>query len=111
MRDLFQKLIEYLAPTKVVKLQPWYEPVNDAPGKVSRRQRLKYMMYRSGEGFESNLQQMDKTANDAKEALDLAINRAHDHDPNLTPEEVKHSIDFARLMLNEVINFHEKHQN
>jgi len=107
MRDLFQQLIEFLAPTKVVKKQPWYEFVDGPQDGVSRRQRLRYMLYGSGLGFEEDIiQQLDETAKDAKESLDLIINRAHNHDPDLTLNEVSNAIDFARFSLNEVLEIH-----
>jgi hypothetical protein len=111
MRDLFQQLIESLAPTKAVKMQPWYEPVAGPPGGVSRRQRLRYMLYGSGIGIDSEiLEELDETANEAKDALDLAIARAHDHDPNLSLEEVKLAIDLARFSLSEVLKIYEGHR-
>ncbi len=100
MRDLFQQLIEALAPSDVVRQQPWFKQTPEAPGGVSRRSRLKYMLYGSGERFgEKELTQLDTVADSAKGALDLIQDRAHRHDPTLKVEEVRLAIDAARWAL------------
>ena len=106
MRDCFQQLIEHLAPTDAVKAQPWFEPVEGPPEGVSRRQRLRFILYRSGENTdEEALASLDKLADSAKSSLDLCIARAHDHDPELTRNEVLLAIDYARHALNHVMDF------
>lgn len=104
MRDLFQQLIESLAPRKAVESQPWFIPTEGAPGGVSRSSRLRFILYRSGEAVDENLiEQYDRSANTAKEALDLCIARAHDHDQSLTALEVQYAIDQARYALLNVL--------
>lgn len=49
MRDCFQQLLEQLGPTEAVKAQPWFKFTEGAPGGVSRRSRLRYLLYGSGE--------------------------------------------------------------
>ena len=109
MRDCFQQLIEYLAPSKVVKSQPWFEPTDGAPGGVSRRSRLKYMLYGTGENVdESTLQQLDVLSEIAKESLDLCMARAHGHDPTLAKNEVILAIDQARNNLLNVLKLYNR---
>lgn len=104
MRDLFQQLIEDLAPADAVKQQPWFEPTPGAPGGVSRMSRLRYISYGSGETFdEDEIKQLDEAAEGAKIALDLSIARAHDHDPQLKKPQVELAIDHARFSLLEVL--------
>jgi hypothetical protein len=104
MRDLFQQLIEYLAPSAVVKRQPWFDPTPGAPGGVSRRSRLRYILYGSGKHFDKEtISELDMLASNAKDALDLAMARAHDHDPSLTKGEVELAVDHARFYLSEVL--------
>lgn len=102
MRDCFQQLIEYLAPSRVVKSQPWFEKTDGAPGGVSRYSRLRYMLYGSGNNVdESTIQQLDELAEIAKRSLDLCIARAHGRDLSLTREEVLFAVDQAR---NDLLN-------
>ena len=104
MRDLFQQIIEDLAPTNVVKQQPWFNPTPDAPGEVSRMSRLRHILYGTGIAFdEREIEQLDAAAMSAKNALDLSIARAHSHDPELTPAEVELAIDHARFSLLQVL--------
>jgi hypothetical protein len=104
MRDLFQQLIEHLAPTVAVKLQPWFESTHGAPGGVSRMSRLRYILYGAGETLDEEVvEQLDEAAKRARDALDLAIARAHDHDPQLTKPEVQLAVDHARFSLLEVL--------
>jgi hypothetical protein len=110
MRDCFQQLIEHLAPTDAVKAQPWYEPVKGPPEGVSRRQRLKFILYRSGEDMdEETLSSLDKLADSAKNSLDLCIARAHNHDSQLKKKEILLSIDHARYALNRVMEVAQMH--
>lgn len=104
MRDLFQQLLEYLAPSEVVKAQPWFESTEGAPGGVSRRARLRHLLYGSGEAIDDAvIEQLDITAYAAKQSLDLCIARAHEHDPSLTDDEGKLAIDQARFSLSKVL--------
>jgi hypothetical protein len=100
MRDLFQTLIEELADAKVVKQQPWFKVNPEAPGGVSRLHRLRFLLIGSGEQMtDEQLSQLDLVAEAAKLALDLAISRGHNHDPELTEPEVRLAIDQARHWL------------
>jgi len=111
MRDLFQQLLERLAPNEAVIVQPWFESTAGAPGGVSRRSRLRYLLYGAGESIdECIIEQLDITAHAAKESLDLCIARAHDHDPNLTDEEVRLAIDQARFSLTKVLDLHSTYR-
>ena len=102
MRDCFQQLIEYLAPSEVVKTQPWFTPTVGAPGGVSRRSRLKYVLYGSGENVDENIiHQLDVLSDIAKNSLDFCMARAHGHDTTLTKEDVVYAVDQAR---NELLN-------
>jgi hypothetical protein len=104
MRDLFQQLIEHLAPSEAVKAQSWFVATPGAPGGVSRMSRLRYMLYGTGENLdEEELRQLDDAAERAKIALDVSIARAHDHDPQLTGAEVELAIEHARFSLLEVL--------
>lgn len=104
MRDLFQQLIEDLAPSDAVSSQPWFVATPEAPGGVSRKSRLRYMLYGTGKNLnEEELNHLDKVAEQAKRALDLSIARAHEHDVKLTRDEVKMAIDHARFSLLEVL--------
>ena len=107
MRDCFQQLLEQLAPSKVVESQPWFKPTDGAPGGISRRSRLRYMLYGSGENVDDRtIQQLDELSDIAKNSLDLCIARAHDHDPSLTKEEVLLVIDQARNALLHVLKLY-----
>ena len=104
MRDLFQQIIEDLAPSEAVKQQPWFEPTPGSPTGVSRRSRLRHILYGSGAYFdEADIRQLDEAATTAKTALDLCIARAHDHDPELRTIEVELAIDHARFALLQVL--------
>jgi hypothetical protein len=104
MRDCLQQLIEYLAPPDAVRAQPWFQPVAGPPDGVSRLQRFRFILYGSGENLdEATLTSLDETAEIAKNALDLCIARAHEHDPTLTHEETQLAIDHARHALNSVL--------
>jgi len=104
MRDCFQQLLEQLAPSKVVESQPWYKATPGAPGGISRRSRLRYMLYGSGENVdEQAIKQLDVLTDIAKNSLDLCIARAHDHDQSLTREEVLLAIDQGRNALLHVL--------
>lgn len=104
MRDLFDQIIRSLAPSEVVRKQPWFGPEPQARGGVSRWIRLRYILYGSGMHYEKNeLLQLDKAARGAKDALDLCIARAHNHDPELTKKEVQLAIDHARFYLKSVL--------
>jgi hypothetical protein len=106
MRDCFQQLIEHLAPSEAVKVQPWFQPVSGPPDGVSRRQRLRFI-YRSGDSVdERTLTSLDNLADSAVNSLDLCIARAHQHDPELTREEVRLSIDQGRHALIRVLKLH-----
>jgi hypothetical protein len=107
MRDCFQQLLEQLASSRVVKSQPWFTPTEGAPGGISRRSRLRYMLYGSGENVDARtIQQLDELADIAKDSLDLCIARAHDHDPSLTKEEVILVVDQARNTLLHVLKLY-----
>lgn len=109
MRDLFQQLIEELAPSKVVEAQPWFETTTGAPGGISRRSRLRYLLYGSGELVDEGvIEQLDVAADAAKQSLDLCIARAHDHDPSLSSDEVRLAIDQGRFSLAKVIAMHRE---
>ena len=109
MRDCFQQLLEQLAPSGVVKAQPWFEPTDGAPGGVSRRSRLRYMLYGSGENVdESRLSRLDDLAALAKDSLDMCMARAHEHDPTLTHDEVRLAIDQARDALVRVLQVYSE---
>jgi hypothetical protein len=103
-RDLFQQLVEHLAPSKAVEQQPWFEPTPEAPGWVSRRSRLRYILYGSGALFdEEGTKLLDESADSAKVALDLCIARAYNHHPELEKSEVQLAIDQVRFALLEVL--------
>lgn len=107
MRDCFQQLLEVLAPSKVVESQPWFQTANGAPGGISRRSRLRYMLYGSGENVDDRtIRQLDEQSDIAKVSLDLCIARAHDHEPSLTKEEVLLGIDQARSTLLHVLRLY-----
>jgi len=107
MRDCFQMLIEQLAPNKVVESQPWFVPVEGPPAGISRRSRLRYMLYGSGENIDDGLiQRFDELADIAKISLDICIARAHEHDPSLTKEEVRLGIDQARNSLVQILELY-----
>jgi len=111
MRDLFQHLLEHLAPSEAVKAQPWFELTEGAPGGVSRRSRLRYLLYGSGELIDEGIiGQLDITAHAAKQSLDLCIARAHDHDPSLTVDEVRLAIDQARFSLAKVLELYSEYR-
>ena len=66
--------------------------------------RLRYMLYGTGIDLdEDELRRLDEAAEQAKIALDVSIARAHDHDPQLTKDEVELAIDHARFSLLEVL--------
>lgn len=105
MRDCFQQLIEYLAPNEAVRAQAWYEPVEGPPQGVSRRQRIRYILYGSGEGLDGDtIKTLEEVVSSAKNSLDLCIARAHEHDPKLTRTEVSLTIDQARHALNRLLH-------
>lgn len=100
MRDCFEEILKELAPSKVVRSQPWFEPTPGAPSNVSRRSRLRYMLYGSGENIdESDIKRYDDIAAAAKNSLDSCIKLAHDHDLSLTREETCLAIDQSRRSL------------
>lgn len=110
MRDCIQQSLEQLAPSKVVESQPWFEVTPGAPGGISRRSRFRYILYGSGENVDEKvIQQLDDLTEIAKDSLDLCQDRAHNHDPSLTHEEVLLTIDHARnallYVLKQYINF------
>jgi hypothetical protein len=107
MRDCFQQVLEQLAPSKVVASQPWFQSVEGAPGGISRRARLRYMLYGSGQSVnEDTIQKLDDLSEIAKDSLDLCMARAHDHDQSLTAEEVRLVIDQARNALLHVLKMY-----
>ena len=109
MRDLFQQIIEHLAPTEVVKTQPWFELTPGAPTGVSRRSRIRYLIYGTGENVDDEvIRNLDEIADSAKTSLDLCIARAHEHDPSLTDDEIKLSIDQARFSLIKILDYFHK---
>jgi len=113
MRDCYEKVLKFLAPSDVVKAQPWFEPTQGAPENVSRRSRIKYMLYGSGEySEESEIARLDDEAGIAKDTLDVCIKRAHLHDPSLTRKEIMATIDLARRSLLRILTlymqFHSK---
>ncbi|MBU1682680.1 hypothetical protein KJ742_01920 [Patescibacteria group bacterium] len=111
MRDCFQKLIEQLAPTSVVSIQPWFEKTDGAPTGVSRRSRLRYMLYGSGENFdEKAITRLDEQSDIAKDSLDLIIARAHDHDLSLSKDEVILAIDQARFSLLNILKLYDNYR-
>lgn len=109
MRDCFQQLIEQLSPDDVIRTQPWFEATKGAPGGVSRRSRIRYLLYGSGEKIDDEtIQKFDELVEIAKSSLDICIARAHDHDPSLTKEEVQLIIDQARNSLSQILFLHKK---
>ena len=107
IRDCFQQLLEDLAPTKVVESLPWFESTEGAPGGISRRSRLRYMLYGSGENIDDGtIQKLDEVSDIAKNSLDLCIARAHERDPSLTKEEVILVVDQARNALIDVLRLY-----
>jgi hypothetical protein len=112
IRDCFQQIIEDLAPSSVVNLQPWFTSTNGAPGGVSRRSRLMYILYGSGENIdEREIQRFDELAEIAKSSLDHVIDRAHYHDISLTKEEVQLAIDQARDSLLQILRLYNGLRN
>ena len=112
MRDCFEDILKELAPSKIVKSQPWFEETPRAPGKVSRRSRLRYILYGSGENIDhSEIERFDGIAAIAKDALDICINRAHDHDPSLKRGEVRLAIDHARKSLLKILKLYNEFRN
>jgi hypothetical protein len=104
MRDCFQQILERLAPSKVVEAQPWFKATEGAPGGISRRARIRYVLYGSGEGSDEDvIQKLDQLADIAKDTLDICIARAHEHDPSLTVDEVRLAIDQGRHALRRVL--------
>jgi hypothetical protein len=107
MRDLFQGLLVQLAPNDVVSRQPWFERNRNAPGGITRLHRLRYILYGSGKQYsQADIDQLDSVAEAAKASLDLAMSRAHNHDPELTEQEVRLSIEEARFWLYTVLRRH-----
>ena len=112
MRDLFQQILEHLAPTDVVKSQPWFEETPAAPTGVSRRSRIRYLIYGTGENVDDEIiRNLDEIADSAKRSLDLCIARAHEHDPSLTNEEVRLSIDQARFSVIRILEHYNKRRD
>jgi hypothetical protein len=104
MRDCFEEILKQLSPNKVVNSQPWFEPTPDAPGNVSRRSRLRYILYGSGEKIDEKIiKRFDELAEIAKNSLDICIKRAHDHDLSLTREETRLAIDQSRNSLLQIL--------
>ena len=100
MRDCFEQLIRELAPTNVVKNQPWFEPTPEAPGDVSRRSRLRYILYGSGVSYDQPIvDRFDDLADIAKKSLDICIGTAHSHELMLSQESAQLAIDQARYNL------------
>ena len=107
MRDCFQQLLEQLAPSKVVASQPWFEQSEGAPGGISRRSRLRYMLYGPGENVDvKTIQRLDELADIAKDSLDSCMARTHTHDESLTKEEVLLAVDQARHALLHVLKLY-----
>jgi len=107
MRDCFQEVIEELAPTKVVLEQPWFEPTPEAPQKVSRRSRIRYILYGTGENYENSIvQRLDELAGIAKNSLDICTGKAHDHDLDNTQQITSLAIDHARINLITILKYH-----
>ena len=103
MRDCVAQIIEELAPTKVVKEQPWYTAVEGAPNGVSRRYRIRYMVYGSGESVDKDvINQLDDFIDRSLTSLNLAMERAHDHS-DIGKEEVQLTIDQTRFALLELL--------
>ena len=104
MRDLFEQILKFLAPSQVVEKQPWFQPTPGTPDGVSRRSRIKYLLYGSGTTYdEAAIKQMDEASGYAKDALDLVISRAHAHDPQLTEYEIKLVIHHSRFALYKIL--------
>jgi len=104
MRDLFDEIVHLLAPSQAVRQQPWFVETPEAPDGVSRRSRIRYMLYGSGATTEQEaLAQLDELAAGAKTSMDLIIARAHDHDPSVGETMVEQAIDHARFALVRVL--------
>lgn len=107
MRDCFKEIIEELAPTKVVSAQPWFEPTPEAPGDVSRRSRIRYILYGSGDNYDQTIvERLDELAGIAKNSLDICTGTAHNHNLELTQEITQLSIDHARFNLITILKYH-----
>jgi len=104
MRDLFEQVLRACAPSEALASQPWFGLTNGPLDGVSRRSRIRYMLYGSGEGIDqSALDEMDRVADGAKTYLDLCQHRAHSRDLELSPQEVQISLDQARNALRHLL--------
>jgi hypothetical protein len=102
MRDLYEQVIETLAPSEVVSQQPWFAPTPEARGRVFQKIRLKFILPGPITQVDDTLiDQLDEEAGAAKDILDLCIARAHD--PSLSKEEATLAIDQARHSLLSVL--------
>jgi len=111
MRDCFEQIIKQLAPTEIVKDAPWFTPDEGPPDGVSRRSRIRYMLYVHGNNVDfEELNNLDNLSSEAKSLLDLCINRAHNHDPLLTNKEVQISIDATRFILLKILRQYRKYR-
>ena len=112
MRDCFEKILKQLSPNDVVINQPWFEPTPKAPGNVSRRSRMRYILYGSGENIdEKEIIRFDELADIAKNSLDICIKRAHDHDLSLSREETRLAIDQSRNSLLHILKLYNELRN
>jgi hypothetical protein len=112
MRECYEEVLRFLAPSDVVKAQPWFEPTEGALEKVSRRSRIRYMLYGSGKHFdESEMDRLDDEAGIAKDTLDICIKRAHLHDPSLTRNEIIGTIDLVRRSLLRILTLYKQYHN
>ena len=100
MRDCFEKVIRELAPSECVKVQPWFLPTPEASDEVSRRSRLRYMLYGSGENIDQLfVKRLDDLAGFALNSLNICIGSAHNHELNATQDQTRLVIDNARYEL------------
>ena len=112
MRECYENVLKYLAPSEVVKAQPWFKPTPGALEKVSRRSRIKYMLYGSGEySDEVEISRLDDEAGIAKDTLDVCIKRAHLHDPSLTRNEIIANVDLGRRSLLRILTLYKQYHN
>ena len=107
MRELFMQIVRELAPSEAVKAQPWYDPGQDDTdkGKVSRKSRIRYILYGSGRGFDDDqLAQLDQLAGSALKALDVCTGKTHGHNPELA--EAKIAVTHAASALGAILRAH-----
>ncbi len=109
MRDCVAQIIEELAPTEVIKQQPWFIPEKNVANGVTRRYRIRYMVYGSGENIdETNIDRLDEFIDNSLTSLNLSMEKAHNHS-DIENEIVKLSIDLTRFHLLELLNRYDEY--